>query len=1372
MQQKDCVFSPPLLVMIADQADRILFIHSDMQRFFTRPASGYVGSDVFEVLREITRKCPSPFSDHSGTVFPFLHEGENYCFSIEKMEGGGESAGTAVLLQKNGLLEKQVAYRFASVLNSGICILRHTEALTILRANEACYRFYGYTPEQFAEEKQNSPATLIHPQDRQMIKEKLGECLAAGTSQVAFEMRNYRRDGSMIWVEARITVLRQENTDILICLIWDISDKKRLESELFLSVQRYKIALSRSRNIIWEYHMDEDRAYIEDTTLSPFEKAAVIDHFSQDAFACGIVDKKYLPAFRQMFTDLKDGRQVTSALVRIRKTNGSMGWYRITHTMLHDSHGGGNIAVGVAEDVSEEQLAREKYRQEEKYRIALVGDALASYEIDIDHDTITEKIIEKNRDMLASVGLTVNCRYSEFLRRWAEKNVHPEDRQIFLQELDPGFLRRQYENGHQEVLCEYRSLNAEHEMIWCETTVYFITGGEHLNGFVYVKNVEKKKNRELELLRQSSIDPLTGLLNRAACLQRINEILMASPEQPGALLMIDVDDFKLVNDTFGHMYGDKVLAGIAYKLKTVFGGNAVVGRFGGDEFVVFMPGISSDSVVYEKAQIVARELQSEQKEGDRTVKVSNSIGIVFCPRHGVRFQELYVKADTALQHAKKTGKSCYTVFGSSISEVVPMNYVNREWLIDEMEEIVFVSDIQDYTLLYINRAGRELTGIQLEDFEKKKCYEVLQNRAAPCPFCTNAKLNKDQFYVWEFQNPYYKKNFIIKDKLVEWSGKLVRMEIAVDIGSRFKGDSELTSKYHLETVMLESLKLLNSADTLDEAINRTLALIGEFYGGERSYIIEIDREHGYARNTYEWCRDGVPSQMDSLQNVPLDAIPYIFEIFDKKQHLIISQVEELKDTYPSEYQFLTARRADSLFAVPFEDDSSFSGYVGVDNPNINQDTIRLLDSIAYNISSEIRKRRMYEKMEYEASHDLLTGLLNRSRYVKFHDELNRSRGNSCGVVTADINGLKLLNQNYGHGRGDMTIQLCAAIMKKAFPDDHIFRLSGDEFIIIALGQEYESFMRRVREMSEELEEQTPNGVSLGCTWEEHPAEPDRLIHHAEELMLVNKQLYYKTSSNVRKHFSPKNVQQLMQRLEEGCFKLYLQPKVNPENGEILSAEALVRYQEPGQQTVPPGKFIPALERVKLIRYLDFFMLEEVCRLLESWKREGRSVIPVSVNFSRITLLENDLFQVLSDIKSRYDIPPDCVMVEITESIGNIERKVIGAIGARLRKAGFKLSLDDFGADYANMSILSIIHFDEVKLDKSLIDNIVGNEINQTVVKGVIEMCRSLNVDCVAEGVETADQQELLKSFGCTAIQGYYYAKPVAAAEFETNNFRR
>ena len=187
-------------------------------------------------------------------------------------------------------------------------------------------------------------------------------------------------------------------------------------------------------------------------------------------------------------------------------------------------------------------------------------------------------------------------------------------------------------------------------------------------------------------------------------------------------------------------------------------------------------------------------------------------------------------------------------------------------------------------------------------------------------------------------------------------------------------------------------------------------------------------------------------------------------------------------------------------------------------------------------------------------------------------------------------------------------------MVSSFAGASIFRLSGDEFIIVSLESAYEEFMERVRKMEWMLDSRTPNGVSLGCTWEEHLTDFDRLMRHAEELMLVNKQIYYKDSSQERKHYSPEYLNRLLRDMEDGCYRLCLQPKYNPLTGKVCSAEALVRYRAAGIESTQPLNFVPLLEKTKLIRYLDFYMLEQVFRLLSDWKERGRDLIPVSVNF--------------------------------------------------------------------------------------------------------------------------------------------------------------
>lgn len=143
---------------------------------------------------------------------------------------------------------------------------------------------------------------------------------------------------------------------------------------------------------------------------------------------------------------------------------------------------------------------------------------------------------------------------------------------------------------------------------------------------------------------------------------------------------------------------------------------------------------------------------------------------------------MFEQTDSALYRAKKLGKSQYFAFNDSYQDITPVtNYISKGWLIDELDEIVYVSSLDTYELLYLNRKGREITGIEAGEYNHIKCYEALQGRTSPCPFCTNAKLNLNEFYIWEFSNQHLNKDYIVKDKLVLWEGTPVRMEIAVDV---------------------------------------------------------------------------------------------------------------------------------------------------------------------------------------------------------------------------------------------------------------------------------------------------------------------------------------------------------------------------------------------------------------------------------------------------------------------------------------------------------------------------------------------------------------------------------------------------------------
>lgn len=1019
------------------------------------------------------------------------------------------------------------------------------------------------------------------------------------------------------------------------------------------------------------------------------------------------------------------------------------------------------------------EISHQKYLQEGQFKVALAADALASYEISVDDDMIIEDIIEDTINMLHVVDLEAHCCYSEFLSRWAKKCVHPDEKDMFYQTLHPHNLKSAYYSNQTEVYYEYRSLTATGKQIWVSTAIHLLFDKKtnKLFGYVYVKDINERKSYELKLLKQSQCDPLTKLYNRITLEKLIKKELKVDLHHSHALMIVDIDNFKVINDNFGHSFGDTVLIEIAAILISIFNKNAIIGRYGGDEFIIFIKNVTLKQDLYNQVNQILDALNFQFSSNENEYMISTSIGISFSPNHGLKYTDLFEKADLALYQAKRAGKSQYMVFDDTQKDTIPItNYISKGWLIDELDEIVYVSSLDKYELLYLNKKARDLTGIKVGEYNHVKCYEALQGRTSPCPFCNNNKLNLNDFYIWEFTNPSFKRDYIIKDKLILWEGVPVRMEIAIDVSDTHKFNlQQMPIEFAIEKTILDCLQALAIPETLNEAISNVLEIIGNFYQATRAYIIEIDLETKIATNTYEWHQSSTPSYKDKLQHIDLKKLPYILEIFKKKIDLIINDCDTIKAEHPSEYQYFINRGAYSLVAIPYEENDVFAGYIGVDNPTINQNTITLLDSINFSIVNEIKKRRLYETTQYNLYHDRLSGLLNRNSFTNFLKNYQET-GDILGIIFADINGLKEINRDFGHSHGDKIIINISKEMASYFSGHKIYRLSGDEFIIIICNMDYKSFLKTIKSMENKLLATTPNGVSLGYTWSDNGTDINELIHQAEELMLINKQVYYEHTDIYKKHYSPKKINNLLKVLKAKQFIVYLQPKFDTKKNKVVAAEALVRLNHPEYGLIMPNKFISTLEKEHMTRYLDFYMFEEVCQILAHWLIDGKELIPISINISRNTLLEADFTESLKNIKKTYQIPNNYITIEITESIGNIEHIVITTICKQIKELGFNISLDDFGARYANMSLLSALDFDELKIDKSIIDTLVYNKKSQAILYHIIKMCEMINISCVAEGVETEEQLELLLSLGCRIIQGYYYSKPISVLEFETKYY--
>ena len=227
-------------------------------------------------------------------------------------------------------------------------------------------------------------------------------------------------------------------------------------------------------------------------------------------------------------------------------------------------------------------------------------------------------------------------------------------------------------------------------------------------------------------------------------------------------------------------------------------------------------------------------------------------------------------------------------------------------------------------------------------------------------------------------------------------------------------------------------------------------------------------------------------------------------------------------------------------------------------------------------------------------------------------------------------------------------------------------------------------------------------------------------------------------------------------ITNGYIKVYYQPVVRTITGTFCGMEALARWIDPEQGFLNPGEFIGALEESKQIHKLDSHVIELVCREMRDQLDQGNPVVPVSFNLSRLDFTGCDIFEVVEGILERYKIERDYIRVEITESIMASDSYIQHEI-ERFRLVGYEVWMDDFGSGYSSLNTLKDYKFDELKIDMAFLSNF--NEVSRTIISSMVRMAKSLGLKTLAEGVETKEQMEFLKSIGCEKVQGYYYGKP-------------
>ena len=416
-----------------------------------------------------------------------------------------------------------------------------------------------------------------------------------------------------------------------------------------------------------------------------------------------------------------------------------------------------------------------------------------------------------------------------------------------------------------------------------------------------------------------------------------------------------------------------------------------------------------------------------------------------------------------------------------------------------------------------------------------------------------------------------------------------------------------------------------------------------------------------------------------------------------------------------------------------------------------------------------------DKSEAAADYDLdqATGVYNMQAFIgRAQKLLDDNPHDSFNLIISDIKNFQLITATYGESKAQALLRDVAQLTKECYTDGVVARYGVDQIVSLYKTPNLDTKIQISKRFNEYLQQtEIPNVIIKFGIYED----VDRgisITHMCSKALLALNTIIHDFRRIFAKYDDNTSQNQLKAQNYEAKFNdalaneefvVWYQPKYNPYTEKIVGAEALVRWQT-DKGLISPGEFLPVFEADGLIERLDRYVFRRVCAQQKQWQDEGKPLIPISVNVSRCSLFVHDIVDKYKAIIDEYGLDPQCVPIEITESVA-LENLKIKPIADAFASAGFLLHMDDFGSGRSSLNGLNVLHFEAVKLDKSLID-FIGHKNGELVLSYTMALGKELGVQLVAEGVETASQLLFLKHKGCDIIQGFYFSKPLPVNEFE------
>ena len=826
--------------------------------------------------------------------------------------------------------------------------------------------------------------------------------------------------------------------------------------------------------------------------------------------------------------------------------------------------------------------------------------------------------------------------------------VDPADKELYRQAIKECMSKPTH------TMIDVRFCEPGQEGVWFRFFLVSIAGdGKKVDRIAgRLRSIHNEKIANENMRRKAEMDALTNVYTHAA-FEEICGKKLEDYEGKALLMMLDVDDFKRINDTQGHAVGDMVLEQTGAVLNAVVGNHGIVGRLGGDEFAAFVWGLKNEHDIHK----FCKNLQERMKTIIFDMEYAASIGISEVGDRKITFSDLYYEADQAVYTAKHRGKN----------------------------QIVFFNDIQEY----LEQDAKEQEEMQYaEEVRSAADDHVLLKELKECMSQLSSGCFADGLKRMELSL----QNFFDADCV-----------IVID---RARKGKQKVSESHKESAEMTSRLLVD--------------------------LIENGKTDAYWNALYEHVNICLPN------------------------------IKRIKNHMPELYDGLVKCRIWSTIASSLLKNNENVGALLVFNPRRHVEESMLVQMLAEYLSACMLQECASEMCERSKTHDNLTGLWNRNSFVLWKKEREIKGYKSLGIVTTDIIKLSDMNRQFGYLYGNKKLVEVADLLKEIFDGYRLFRYDQDEMMVLCANIKRKDFEERVRELKAGLEALSFS-VARGYSWSSHPAvysqitEAEAIMDNDKVKLLHGNTAFRKVAENL--------IREVQDLLDRDHYVVYLQPKVNIETGKTEGAEALVRQLDDELGLVAPSHFIPVLEQYNLIYMIDLFVLEDVFKYQQEEKKAGHRLVPISLNFSKKTMMYPDLLERVKAVTEKYDVQAGMVHIEVTETVGDMDHMVIENVSNALKRMGFRLSMDDFGTQYSNLSVLLQYDFDSAKIDRSMVTEITTNERSRMMLDYMTSLINDLGIECIVEGIETKEQVDILRKTKAEMIQGYYFGKPVPKEEF-------